>query len=87
MSSDDEMGRHLSFFVPSGFVLTKQSEIDRLHNEAEALRIERDSAREENEALHTANELQVGEIQRLREYADGETDKLRNALRELDERA
>lgn len=39
------LAKHLSFFVPPEHVLTTQAEIDRIHNEAEALRIERDAAR------------------------------------------
>lgn len=37
--SREDLARHLSFFVPAGFTLTKTSEIDRLHNEAEAWRV------------------------------------------------
>ena len=44
--SHEDLAKHLSFFVPPGFLLMKQEEIDRLHNESEARRIERDAARE-----------------------------------------
>jgi hypothetical protein len=40
-----ELAKHLSFFVPPEHVLTTQETIDRIHNECEALRIERDAAR------------------------------------------
>jgi hypothetical protein len=48
-SAPDEIARRMSFHVPPGYALTKQSEIDRLWNESEALRIERDAARAEVE--------------------------------------
>lgn len=44
-ASAEDLARHLSYFVPPGFQLMRQEEIDRILNECEALRIERDAAR------------------------------------------
>jgi hypothetical protein len=87
MSAEDQAKR-LSYFVPAGFLLIKQSEMDRIHNESEALRIERDEAQKCGfaPACRVAlfdSYVALPEAQERFERAERECDEAKRALSEF----